>query len=50
MQKYQRDEMGPMAGEQPPDFELKLMGTEERVRLSSFKGNRAVGLLFGSYT
>ena len=45
-----RDEMGPMAGEQPPDFELKLMGTEERVRLSSFKGNRAVGLIFGSYT
>ena len=45
-----RDEMGPMAGEQPPDFDLKLMGTEERVRLSSFKGNRAVGLIFGSYT
>ncbi len=45
-----RDGMGPMAGEQPPDFDLKLMGTEERVRLSSFKGNRAVGLIFGSYT
>ncbi len=45
-----RDEMGPMPGEQPPDFDLKLMGTEERVRLSSFKGNRAVGLIFGSYT
>ncbi|MED5569244.1 MAG: hypothetical protein VYE19_06220, partial [Chloroflexota bacterium] len=27
-----RDEMGPMPGEQPPDFELKLMGSEERVR------------------
>ncbi len=45
-----RDGMGPMPGEQPPDFELKLMGSEERVRLSSFKGNRAVGLIFGSYT
>lgn len=45
-----RDEMGPMPGEQPPDFNLKLMGTEERIRLSSFKGNRAVGLIFGSYT
>ena len=45
-----RDEMGPMPGEQPPDFELKLMGSEERVRLSSFKGSRPVGLIFGSYT
>ena len=45
-----RDEMGPMPGEQPPDFNLKLMGTEERVRLSNFKGKRAVGLIFGSYT
>ena len=45
-----RDEMGPMPGEQPPDFNLKLIGSEERVRLSSFKGNRPVGLVFGSYT
>ena len=45
-----RDEMGPMPGEKPTDFNLKLMGTEERVRLSSFKGNRPVGLIFGSYT
>ncbi len=39
-----------MPGEQPPDFELKLMGSEERVQLSSFKGSRPVGLIFGSYT
>ena len=45
-----RDEMGPMPGELPPDFNLKRMGTEDRVRLSSCKGNRAVGLIFGSYT
>ncbi len=45
-----RDEMGPMPGDVPPDFELKPMGSEERVRLSSFKGNRPVGLIFGSYT
>ncbi len=45
-----RDEMGPMPGEFPPDFELKLRGSEERVRLSSFKGHRPVGLIFGSYT
>ena len=45
-----REEMRLMPGEQPPDFELKLMGSEEWVRLSSFKGSRPVGLIFGSYT
>ena len=45
-----RDEMGPAVGEQPPDFFLKRMGTEERVRLSSFRGKRPVALIFGSYT
>lgn len=45
-----RDEMRPMPGEQPPDFGLKLIGSEDRVRLSSFKGSRPVGLVFGSYT
>ena len=45
-----RDEMGPDVGEVPPDFNLKRMGCEERVRLSSFKGQRPVALIFGSYT
>ena len=45
-----RDEMGPNVGEVPPDFNLKLVGSEERVRLSSFKGQRPVALIFGSYT
>lgn len=45
-----RDEMGPKVGEVPPDFLLKLMGSDERVRLSSFKGSRPVALVFGSYT
>ena len=45
-----RDEMGPKVGEIPPDFELKLTGSEKRVRLSSFKGQRPVALIFGSYT
>ncbi len=45
-----RDETGPKEGEFPPDFNLKRMGSEEKVRLSSFKGNRPVGLIFGSYT
>ena len=45
-----RDEMGPHVGTVPPDFNLKRMGSEERVRLSSFKGQKAVALIFGSYT
>ena len=45
-----RDEMGPHVGEVPPDFNLKLIGSEGRVRLSSFKGRRPVALIFGSYT
>jgi len=45
-----RDEMGPKVGDQPPNFFLKKAGSEERVRLSSFRGKRPVGLIFGSYT
>ena len=45
-----RDEMGPHVGDSPPDFNLKRMGGDERVRLSSFKGIRPVALIFGSYT
>lgn len=46
----QRDQLGPKVGETPPDFSLKRAGSEERVRLSSFKGKRPVALVFGSYT
>ena len=45
-----RDEMGPHVGEAPPDFNLKRMGSDERVRLSSFQGRRPVAVIFGSYT
>ena len=45
-----RDEMGPHVGDGPPDFSLKLTGSEERVQLSSFKDRRPVALIFGSYT
>jgi hypothetical protein len=45
-----RDEMGPHVGDVPPDFSLKRMGSEERVRLSGFKDQRPVALIFGSYT
>ena len=45
-----RDEMGPHVGDVPPDFNLKRVGSEERVRLSGFKDQRPVALIFGSYT
>ena len=45
-----RCEMGPRIKEEPPDFFLKRIGSEDRVRLSSFQGKRPVALVFGSYT
>jgi len=44
-----RDAMGPQVGTYPPDFCLKRLGTEERVRLSSLRGQQPVALVFGSY-
>ena len=45
-----RDDMGPAVGQEPPDFNLKLLGSDERVRLSDYRGKRPVALVFGSYT
>ena len=45
-----RDEIGPGIGEPALDFSLKRLGTDERVRLSDFQGERPVALAFGSYT
>ena len=45
-----RDETGPNAGEEAPDFSLKRLASDERVRLSDFRGRRPVALAFGSYT
>jgi hypothetical protein len=46
----ERDALGPQVGTSPPDFSLKRLGAEERVRLSSFRGQQPVALVFGSYT
>ncbi|MGH8066655.1 MAG: hypothetical protein ACRERE_15760 [Candidatus Entotheonellia bacterium] len=46
----ERDETGPNVGELATDFCLKRLGSEERVRLSSFQGLQPVALVFGSYT
>ena len=45
-----RDETGPRVGQDAPDFHLKRLGSEQRVRLSDFRGRRPVALAFGSYT
>ncbi|GEM_PF-1878793 len=37
-------------GDPAPDFALKKLGSQERIRLSSFKGKKPVALVFGSYT
>jgi len=46
----ERDETGPKVGGPVPDFYLKRLESDERVRLSSFQGKRPVALVFGSYT
>ncbi len=45
-----RDETGPQVGAGAPDFCLKRLGSEDRVRLSDYRGRRPVALAFGSYT
>lgn len=46
----ERDDMGPKVGQPAPDFSLKRLGSDERVRLSSFQGQQPVAMVFGSYT
>lgn len=40
-----RNEAGPKVGEAAPDFCLKRLGSEERVRLSDYRGRRPVAWL-----
>lgn len=37
-------------GDLAPDFQLKVRGGQQAVKLSSFRGRKAVALIFGSYT
>lgn len=37
-------------GDVAPDFELKSVDGKRQVQLSSFRGERPVALIFGSYT
>jgi len=47
-QKYETNV--PKEGDLAPDFELYDMRNEQPVRLSDFKGEKPVALIFGSYT
>ena len=41
---------GPVEGSEAPDFTLRPPGGGDPVTLSSFKGDKPVALVFGSYT
>lgn len=47
----EREAFAPAVGEPAPGFELPVLGdAAQTVRLSAFRGERAVALIFGSYT
>ena len=46
----QREAHAPAVGSVAPDFELPRLGSDERVRLSSFRHHKPVALIFGSFT
>ena len=37
-------------GDAAPAFDLPIRGAQQRVKLSSFHGQKPVALIFGSYT
>ena len=44
------DSRAPRVGDIAPDFELRNVNGEYPVRLSDFRGDKPVALIFGSYT
>jgi peroxiredoxin len=44
------DPFAPKEGDVAPDFELRDSSGENLVRLSDFRGKKAVALVFGSFT
>jgi hypothetical protein len=44
------DAHAPRVGDMAPDFELRDVDGDSPVRLSEFRGQRPVALLFGSFT
>lgn len=50
VEKMGRGDGGLKPGDNAPDFNLKKLRSEVRMRLSDFRGVRPVALVFGSYT
>jgi hypothetical protein len=46
----QRETHAPAVGTEAPDFELPRLGSDERVRLSGFRNQKPVALIFGSFS
>ena len=46
----QRETHAPAVGAEAPDFALPRLGSDECVRLSSFRNHKPVALIFGSFT
>jgi len=44
------DAIAPKVGDVAPDFELSDINGENPVRLTSFRGQKPVALIFGSFT
>ena len=44
------DALAPKAGDLAPAFELSDVSGQHRVRLSDFRGEKPVALVFGSFT
>ncbi|NIS79882.1 MAG: redoxin domain-containing protein [Anaerolineales bacterium] len=44
------DAAAPKRGDFAPDFELRDVEGEKRIRLSEFRGSKPVALIFGSFT
>ena len=44
------DPLAPKTGDLAPDFELRDVNGESPVRLSDFRGQMPVALIFGSFT
>ncbi len=48
--QFHYDALAPKVGDVAPDFELRDVNGENPVRLSDFRGQKPVALIFGSFT
>lgn len=44
------DDLSPKIGDNAPDFQLTDVSGSNSIRLSDFKGQKPVALIFGSFT